>query len=472
VRPAAPAGAFGELLAGPAWRQREALLAGELSVVELVGATLDRIDVVDRDLHALVHTDREAALAAAARLDDERRRGAAPRMLFGTPVTLKDLFHVEGMPTTAGSLVYGRERERVDSIHAARLRAAGAVIVGKSNTPEFGVFPRTVNRVQAETVNPWDTGRTSGGSSGGAAASVAAGETPIAVGSDGGGSIRIPAALCGAAGMLPSRGLVPRHGGIGGTLLFSSAGPLATDVRDLAELLAVLAGPLEDDPLAWTAPPPELLAELDDGIAGIRVRRLAATGVADPDPDVAEAVAVSADLLVREAGLAEGEPAALDAARWQEHFYAIMSADRYASVGERIFASGERDRLSKYGEEGLERGSRVTGAAYSRALETRFAARRELEQLFETTDLLLSPTTCVVAPRVDEPIERWPLVAFTNFCNFVGLPAATMPCGLVGGLPVGLQIVGRSGADALVLRACRAYERLRPIVRAPAGGHA
>ena len=269
--------------------------------------------------------------------------------------------------------------------------------------------------------------------------------------------------------MLPSRGLVPRQGGIGGTLFFSSAGPVAADARDLAELLTVLAGPLAADPLAAPGPPPDLLGPASEsGVAGVRVRRLTGTGVAAVDPDVDELVERAARLLIAEGEMIEGEPLALDTARWQEDFYAMMSADRYAAVGQQIFADDESMALlSDYGRDSLERGRAVTGADYSHALETRFRAVGELNRLFETTDLLLSPTTCVVAPRVDDPIERWALVAFTNFCNFVGLPAATMPCGFVRGLPVGLQIVGSAGADALVLRACRAFESLHTLVRPP-----
>jgi Asp-tRNA(Asn)/Glu-tRNA(Gln) amidotransferase A subunit family amidase len=454
-----------ELLDAPAWRQREALLRGEVGVRELVAATLDRIGAVDADLHSFAHVDADAALAEADRLDRERGAGAEPGPLFGAAVSVKDLFHVAGMPTAAGSLVYRGTLAQEDSVHAARVRAAGAIVVGKTNTPEFGVFPRTVNRLQPETVNPWDRGRISGGSSGGSAASVAARLTPIAVGSDAGGSVRIPAALCGVAGMLPSRGLVPRHGGVVGTLLFSTAGPVAADVRDLATLLQVLAGPHPADPFAWTSRPPDLLRALDAGIADVRLQWLARTGVAEADSRVAG----SARTAARELAAAEGAvllPGAieLDAARWQEPFYAMMAADRYAAIGEAIDGDpGRRALLSDYGAAAFERARGVTGADYSRALAARYAARAEVLALFSACDLLVSPTTCVVAPRVTEEVRREPLIAFTNFCNLTGLPAATVPCGRVDGLPVGLQVIGPPGADALVLRACRAFERLHPV---------
>lgn len=464
------AGDLTDLLARPAWRQRAALIAREVSVLELVTATLDRIDHIDARMRSFVHVAHAAAAARARQLDSELAGGARPGPLFGVAVSVKDLFHVAGMPTTAGSLLFRDAVAEDDSVHAARLRLAGAVIVGKTNTPEFGVFPRTVNRLQPETLNPWDLERTPGGSSGGAGASVAAGLTPIAVGSDGGGSIRIPAALCGVAGMLPSRGLVPRHGGVGGTLLFSSAGPVAADIRDLASLLQVLAGPLDADPLAWTSPVPDFASELDRGVAGKRIRWLGSTGVAPVDPRVASVAEAAARSFEAGAAIMDETPVELDATPWQEGFYAIMNADRYATVGQRIYEDyATRALLSEYGEAAFARGRGVSGAQYSRALELRYAARRDLRQLFETTDLLLSPTTCVIAPRTSEEVRREPLIAFTNFCNLAGLPAATVPCGQVDGLPVGLHVVGRPGDDALVLRASRAFERLHPIVRPDVG---
>jgi aspartyl-tRNA(Asn)/glutamyl-tRNA(Gln) amidotransferase subunit A len=144
----------------------------------------------------------------------------------------------------------------------------------------------------------------------------------------------------------------------------------------------------------------------------------------------------------------------------------MMSADRYGSVGQALYEDpSARELLSDYGEQAFARGSKVTGAQYSRALQMRYEARDELLRLFETTDLVLSPTTCVVAPKTSEEVSRGPLVAFTNFCNLTGLPAATVPCGLVDGLPVGVQIVGPPLGDALVMRACRAFEQRNPIVR-------
>lgn len=456
-----------DLVRAPAWRQREAVVAGEVSVRELTSSVLDAIDAAEPSLHAFLYVAREQALSRADALDRalaEGAGGAEPGPLFGVPVSVKDLYLTADMPTTAGSLVI-KERPRTgeESAHVSRVREAGAVIVGKTNTPEFALFPRTRNRLAPETVNPWDPSRTCGGSSGGAAASVGAGVTPLAIASDGGGSTRIPAALCGIMGMLPTQGMLPRHGGVGGTLMFSQAGPVARDVRDMAALYAVMAGPDPRDPVGRTGPVPDVLGPLESGVQGLRLRWVAGNGVIDPDPRVV-AVAEAAAVRLREAGaVLTASARGFGAGPWVDHFYAMMGADRYASIGAEVFEDpAARALLSEYGESHFAKGQKITGAAYSRALETRFAARRSMRELLDGADILVSPTVGRVAPRLTEPIERLDMVAYTFFCNYTGLPATTMPCGFVDGMPVGLQFIGRPGSEPELLRACRALERLLP----------
>jgi Asp-tRNA(Asn)/Glu-tRNA(Gln) amidotransferase A subunit family amidase len=456
-------GAANELLDRPAWSLRESLLAREITVTALVEATLDRISARDYALHSFVTVARDSALQDAARLDAEfsSRKQFGP--LFGVPISVKDLFFVAGMRTTAGSRIFEKFVPTFDSVHAERLRAADAIIIGKTNTPEFAVFPRTVNLLQPETVNPWDEARSSGGSSGGAAASVAARLTSLAVGSDGGGSIRIPAALCGVVGIHPSRGLVPRHGGIGGTLLFSSAGPVATNVRDAATLLQVLAGPDDRDPLCLTTAPPDLLEQLDEPIRDLRVKWISDSGVDGGDDEVIESVATTAHE-VKQLGweLIESDES-LSADRWAAAFSCMMSADRFAALGEEVFEDHHaRANLSAYAEEHFRAASTRTAADYSRALEQRFHAKRHMEQLFDGVDALLTPTVPLVAQKIDEPIERLPLVSFTFLVNYTGYAAATLPCGLIHGLPVGVQVIVRPGNERLLVRICRSIERLRP----------
>lgn len=455
-----------ELLDGPAWALRDAVVRGDVRVVDVVDVTLRRIAERDGSLHAFLTVDEVGARETAARLDAELVRGQEPGPLFGVPVSVKDLFETAGLRTTSGSRVLEHYVPDTDSVHAERLRAAGAVIVGKTNTPEFAIFIRTTNDLMPETVNPWDTTRSCGGSSGGAAVSVAAGLTPLAVASDGGGSTRIPAALCGAVGVQPSRGVVPHVGGLVGTLLFSSAGPIARDVRDAAVLLQVLAGPDDRDPACVRTAPDDYVATLDDPVVGVSATWLERSGLFDATGEIAAVCRKAAETLVGAGASLRTSTGSLRADRWRDGFYAMMMADRYDVGGARFYEdAAARELLTDYARIHFERAAQVTGAAYSRGLAGRFEAIRHLEDLFDGADLLLTPTMGRVAPelasdRTRIPDEaRLPYVAYTYLVNYTGYAAATVPCGLVDGLPVGLQVIGRPGSEALVLRACRALER-------------
>jgi len=192
---------------------RDAVAAGQVSAREITERTLARIHANDQSLHSFLTVDDEQALAEADEVDRRTAAGETPGPLWGVPFSVKDLYDTRGLRTTYGSRAFANHVPQADAVIVERARRAGAVLVGKTNTPEFGIYIRTVNDLQPETVNPWDHARTAGGSSGGAAASVAAGLTPIAIGSDGGGSVRIPAALCGLTGLKPSSGSIPRGGG-------------------------------------------------------------------------------------------------------------------------------------------------------------------------------------------------------------------------------------------------------------------
>jgi Asp-tRNA(Asn)/Glu-tRNA(Gln) amidotransferase A subunit family amidase len=456
------------------------LRAGELTVTDLTELALERIAVRDGRLHSLLTVDRDGALDAAKRLDRELADGAPIGPLFGLPVTLKDLFETKGLRTTSGSAILRDHVPAEDCGHAARVRRAGAVIVGKTNTPEFAIFIRTRNRLGPETANPWDLGRSCGGSSGGAAASVAAGLTPLAVASDGGGSTRIPAALCGVVGVQPSRGVVPRTGGQVGTLLFSSAGPIARTVADAALLLEVLAGPDERDPASLPTAPAGLTglaAELSrPGSAaglGLRANWVERSGLFDASGPILACCRRVLDRL-DEDGLAVGESGdGLRSDRWSEAFYDMMMADRYATGGARFYEDeANRAQLSDYARSHFERAARITGARYSRALALRFHAIRELDRLFAGADVLLTPTVGATAPMLDaEPLPpaeaRLPFVAYTFPVNYTGFAAVTVPCGLVDGLPVGMQVIARPGDEAVALRVARAIEALAEPLRPP-----
>ena len=457
---AAPASDPGWL---PAWQLRDQMVSGARSPVEVVGAALDRIAALDDRLHGFITVAADAALAEARAREQALAAGQPPGPLFGVPVSVKDLYWTKGMTTTAGSLIYRDFVPEHDAVHVARLRAAGAVIIGKTNLPEFALFPRTVNRLLPECRNPWDLRRSPGGSSGGSAATVAAGMTPIALASDGGGSIRIPAALCGVYGLYPSNGLLPRHGGIGSTIMFSNAGPITRDVRDAAIMLSVLAGPDERDPACWTDPVPDYLAGLDEPAAGLRMRWVGDGGdVAGLDPRVVAAARDAASAFGTAGAVLEEAGQGFAAERWMESFYTMLLADRYASIGQQLYANpATRGLLSDYGRSHFQRGSAVTGSEYSHALALRSSVIAHLRTLLGDADVLISPTVAAVAPAAGA-IDRGPLVAFTFCVNYAGFTAATLPCGLVDGLPIGLQIIGRPGSEALLLRISRVFEQARP----------
>jgi Asp-tRNA(Asn)/Glu-tRNA(Gln) amidotransferase A subunit family amidase len=449
----------------PAWRVRELVAARELSPVETTRAALERIAELEPRLHAFLTVAEDAALEQARELERSLAAGDPAGPLAGVPLSVKDNFLTKGIRTTAGSLLYRDLVPAEDSIHSERARRAGAVIVGKTNLPEFALFPRTTNRLGPETVNPWDTGRTCGGSSGGAAASVAAGMTPLAVASDGGGSTRIPAALCGVVGVHPSSGRIPRHGVLGpGTLVFSGAGPITRDVRDAALLFGVLAGPDPRDPTCLKDDPPDYLAALDHGVEGMRLLWLAERSDVDGlDPAVVETAERAAHRFEEAGAAVEAPDVSIGVDEWFEAFYTIMNADRYATGGQQLYEDpAARGLLSEYARDHFGRGRTVSGAEYSRALAARYRLADRLERLLAGYDLLLTPTVGVVAPRLDGPIVRRPLVGYTFFVNYVGWTAATVPCGLVDGLPVGLHLVARANDEAMLFRAARAFEQLQP----------
>lgn len=448
----------------PAWQLREQIVSGQRSPADVIRATLQRIADVDQQTHGFITVAAEQATEAAQACERALAAGQPAGPLCGVPVSVKDLYWTKGIRTTGGSLIYRDFVPAEDAIHVARLRAAGAIIIGKTNLPEFALFPRTLNRLGEECRNPWDLSRTPGGSSGGSAATVAAGMTALALASDGGGSTRIPAALCGVYGLYPSNGLIPRHGGIGSTVMFSNPGPISRDVRDAALLLQVLAGPDERDPACRGGPVPDYLADLDRPVDKVRMRWVGDCGAIDGiDPDVVSTARSAAGQLA-ELGADVSESAGSFAAeRWMDSFYTMMMADRYASLGQKLYSNpGTRGLLSEYGRSHFQRGSVVTGAEYSHALALRPFAQAHMRGLLGDADVLLSPTVGVTAPALAGPITREPLVAFTFAVNYAGFAAATLPCGLVQGLPAGLQIIGRPGSEGLILQISRAFEAAHP----------
>lgn len=452
----------------PAWMLAEMVRQRRVSPVELTEHLLRRIERLNPRLNAYLTVAHQKALAAAQAAEAALRRGAGLGPLHGVPISIKDLLQTRDMPTTGGSLVFRESVPGEDAVVVERLRQAGAIILGKTNTPEFGLSATTENRLGDHCRNPWDTARTSGGSSGGAAAAVAAGLCPIAIGSDGGGSIRVPSAFCGVFGIKPTYGLVPQHGGFGGMALFAGVGPITRTVRDAALCLNIIAGHHPADPASLRQRPADFLAGLDASVKGLRVAWSPDLGLATVDPEVKEIARSAAYALeglgcsVEEAAPDAGEPFAIH--------NLITMTDEYAAVGHLL--EKHADQLVTHVRVVLERGSQVPAYEYSRALRSLERFRMRMADFFDRYDLLLTPATAVPAfpvgqrPRTiaGKEVDRmWGPFPFAPAFNLTGQPAASVPCGFTSqGLPVGLQVVARWGEDATLLRACAALEKARP----------
>ena len=359
-----------------------------------------------------------------------------------------------------------------------RVKAAGAVVLGKTNTPEFGQSGTTENKVSEPCRNPWDTGRTPGGSSGGAGAALAAGLCTIATGSDGGGSIRIPASFSGVFGIKPTQHRVPRYGGYGRPAAnhFSQSGPMSRTVADTALLLQVLAGPDSRDPNSIRETPPDFSAGLRRGVAGMRIAWSPDFGYAGVDPEVAEITARAARVFEELGAIVEDAPLQLEDPF--DAFFDVFATAAYTSYGHLL--EERRDDFSYPALYSIEHGSRVDGARLSRALHRVDVLGRQMEDFFETYDLLLSPTMATTAFEIGnrptviggkEVDPLWGFLPFTYPINMTGQTASSVPCGFsADGLPVGLHIVGPRRAEARVLQASAAFEQARPWAdKIPAG---
>ncbi len=444
---------------------RRLYAARQLSPVEVAEGLLERIEAVDATLNAFVTVTHDQALAQAKAAEKLFDGTADPPPLAGIPFTLKDLTATDGIRTTRGSLLYKDWIPDYNAPLAQRMLDAGGVLLGKTNTPELGWKGDSTNRVAGSTHNPWQHGRSPGGSSGGAAASVAVGLGAMAQGTDGAGSIRIPSGFCGTFGHKPSWGLVPQYPASLVPLL-SHAGPITRTVRDAALFMDVTVGPDRLDSFSIPGQG-DYLAAVEGGIEGLRVAWSGDLGNAAVDPQVRDVVEAAARRF-GELGchVEEAHPGLDDP--W-EIVHTIWSTG---------FAGAFRDRLHEVGDQldpGLVRVIEA-GLAFSAAdLSGAYLRRDEYyhgwREFLTGYDLMLTPTLPVTAfdAGLDYPtqIEGRPTTylswtAFTYPFNLTGQPAASVPCGFVDGLPVGLQIVGRWRDDATVLRAAAAFEALAP----------
>jgi aspartyl-tRNA(Asn)/glutamyl-tRNA(Gln) amidotransferase subunit A len=381
--------------------------------------------------------------------------------LHGIPLAIKDLFDLAAAPTTAGSRLFGKVAAE-DAAVIARLRLAGAVFVGKTNLHEIALGVTNVNPHYGPCRNPWDLSRISGGSSGGSAAAVAAGMCLGALGSDTGGSIRIPAALCGVTGLKPTYGRVSLRGAIPLSWNLDHVGPLARTAYDIAILLQALAGYDPADPACAGQPVPDYLAEIEGGVSGWKVALAAGDYlVANTAPPVWEAVQ-------RAAAVFAGLGAAVETVRldWLEEA-ARANGLMVTSDAAAFYAECMASRRQDFGADVLERlesGAARTSGEYSRARRLQIMLRRRAEVFFDAYRLLLTPTTPYPAPALegsDAIAQARQLTRFTAAFNFTGLPALTIPCGFdANGLPIGLQLIARPWDEAGLLQAAHAYQQV------------
>ena len=449
-----------------------ALIAGkQASPVELTALYFERIERLDGQLNAYLTLCRDEAMQAAKDAENAVMRGDALGPLHGVPISIKDLELTKGIRTTSGSLPFKDRIPDEDSIVVERVKAAGAIILGKTNTPEFGHRGTTENLLGEPCRNPWNTERTPGGSSGGAAAALAAGLCAIATGSDGGGSVRIPASFCGLYGIKPTQGRVPRYNGRAAPAVanqLSQSGPISRTVRDSAILLQALAGWDARDAGSLRDAPADYITALDRDISGLRIAWSPDFGYAAVDSEVVDVCSKAAQIF-GEMGCALDESGfTLDSP--QEAFRALFAVNTYASSGYLLHERG--DDLTGYFRANMEYAATLTAADYAKAIGELDVVKARFDTFFEDYDLLLSPTMAVPAFEIEkhpaaidgkEVDPFFGYLPFTYPINAIGHTAASIPCGFSSdGMPIGLHIVGRKGDEATVLAASAAFERAMP----------
>jgi aspartyl-tRNA(Asn)/glutamyl-tRNA(Gln) amidotransferase subunit A len=452
----------------------EQVRRGDLSAAEAVQDAFARLGARDPVLNTFVHVDETLAQDAAAVV--QRRRDLGDELPFaGVPIAVKDMEDCRGMPTAYGSRLYrGRRPAAEDSVTVARLRAAGAVPIGKTAAPEFGADTATLSPGWGVTRNPWDPRRTPGGSSGGSASAVAGGIVALATGSDSGGSVRGPAAYCGLVGLKPTGGLVPAPGAGPSRLL--AHGAVVTTVADAARHLDVVAGPDPHDPGVSSRPVGSYEgALLDELPRGLRIGWSGDLGYAVVDPTATAVSRAAAEELAAwcNSDLREIE---IDWPNPEDAWWEAAILDTWAMIEPGMWPA-QRDQLAPVTRRLLDETARLTAPRLAVGIQTRIALEREIAATFTGLDILLTPTmastpfpadqsTPTVVNGIEMPDGAEP---FTSFANIAGLPALSVPAGLApDGLPVGLQIVGHRFADALLLRlgaeveVRRAWPRLAP----------
>jgi amidase len=446
-----------------------AVLARRISARELLDLHLARIAERNPQLNAIVSLDEERARAAASAADEATARGEALGPLHGLPFAFKDTHDVAGWRTTYGSPLFAEHVPETDDLVVERIRAAGAVTIGKTNVPEFAAGSHTFNTVFGTTLNPIDPARSAGGSSGGAACAVRAGMVPLADGSDMGGSLRNPASFCGVVGLRPSLGRVPSWPTDNYWETLSVSGPLARDVDDLALLLSVVAGPDPRVPTALGEAGSLFAPPLSGGLAGLRVAvSTDLGGLLEVDGEVARVVTETASVFDAAGATVDPAHPALDLA--DDTFRTLRAWHFQAALGALLGAHPDSFKQSL--ADNIRAGEPLTGADVARAFRQRTTLAERMRVFFESYDVLLLPTSQVPPFPADQEfppsINGRPMGSYLDWMRsayvitVTGCPAISVPAGeTTDGLPVGVQIVAPFGADRRLLEVAAAFERAR-----------
>ena len=438
----------------------------EVSPVEVIDAHLDRIEATEGVLNSFITLLPDEARAAARRAEGEIQGGNYRGPLHGIPVGLKDLFNTAGVRTTSGTRIFDDFIPAEDCTVAAKFRHAGAILLGKLNMHPFAYGPTGENADYGHMHNPWNPDLVTGGSSGGSGSAAAAGQCTITMGSDTGGSVRIPASLCGIVGFKPTYGLVSRHGLTALSWSLDHPGPMVRTVEDAALVLNAIAGKDPKDVATVDRPTGDYTAEFTGDLRGVRVGVPQEYFEGPLDPEVARAVRVAIDLL-EELGAVVVDVSLPMFKYAQVISGTILMAE--AAQYHRELIAREGDKIYPPVRLRLEGGLFVGAADYLKAQQARSLFDLEARRLLEEVDLLAGPTEPVTAPRILAPQVQAgeetvgttaALTHFTRPYNITGFPAVSAPCGFSrDGMPIGLQLAGRPYEDGMVLRAARAYEQ-------------
>ena len=458
----------------PATEVAERIRTGALSPVDYTQALLDRIEALQPRLNCFATVAADSALAAARQAEQAVRQGGPLGPLHGVAVHVKDLFDTAGIRTAHGSAIHAANVPSVDNVLVRRLKEAGAIVIGKTTTPEFGHKGLTDSPLFGVTRNPWNPDFTTGGSSGGAAGAVASGQGPLGLGTDGAGSVRIPASACGVVGHKPTLGLVPFEQTSDSFANYAYAGPLARTVADAALMTRVLAGPFDGDP--WTlqhVPPPIDTAWRETRLDGLRIGRIDRMANLAVDPDVAAATERMAALLREQGASVETCDDTID---WIEAAGRVMyMGGQAASYGG--YEAEWGDQMDPSLRRFIAEGRKHTLIEYRHAQFARTRLYRAVQQLFTRYDVLLTPTLPTAGLPADLQVgidaitidgqtttsTRIGWSACVYPFNLTGHPALTVPSGFDRrGLPTGVQLVGRWWADNELFRIASVIERLAP----------